>query len=68
MTLSGTRASAAAALISSTACPSEVPGARLKEMVTDGCCCWCCTESGPTVRLMFATVSSGTTLPEVVRR
>ena len=43
--------------------PSETPGARLNETVTDGSCPEWFTVTGPTVYRNFATVLSGTSGP-----
>ena len=45
--------------IASTASPSETPGARLNEIVTDGCWPWWLTSSGPTVGTSLVTAASG---------
>ena len=45
--------------MASTAWPSEKPGARLNEIVTDGCWPWWLTCSGPTVGTSRATAASG---------
>src|SRR5436305_6813560 len=57
----------AASLISLTAAPSEVPGLRLNESVTDGAWPEWFTASGPTVGIIFATASSGTSSPDEER-
>src|SRR5207248_10359033 len=54
----------AAWLISFTAAPSEVPGLRLNDSVTEGDWPEWFTASGPTVGIIFATASSGTSSPE----
>ena len=46
---SGRLESRSSCRIASTAWPSEVPGARLNEIVTEGCWPWWLTCSGPTV-------------------
>ena len=51
------------AWIASIAWPSDMSGARLNEIVTAGCCDWRLICSGPTVRLIVATSSSGTSWP-----
>ena len=43
----------------STAWPSETPGARLNEIVTDGCWPWWLTCSGPTEGTSLVTADSG---------
>jgi hypothetical protein len=53
--------------IRSTASPSETPGSRLKESVTDGSWPWWLTVSAWVLRLMRATVSTGTSLPLLER-
>src|SRR3954447_2828396 len=50
-----------------TASPSETPGLRLNESVTDGSWPEWLTLSGPTDGTSFATVSSGTSSPEAAR-
>ncbi len=48
-----------------TACPSEVPGARLNEIVTDGSWPEWFTVTGPTEYVNLATAPSGTSGPRV---
>src|ERR1700739_5120726 len=59
----GGRACLARSLISATASPIEVPGLRLKEIVTAGNCPRWFTERGPSVGLSFATALMGTSWP-----
>jgi hypothetical protein len=54
-------------LDASTASPSETPGSRLKEIVTEGNWPWWLTVRAWVLRLMRATVSSGTSLPLLAR-
>ena len=52
--------------IASTAWPSAVPGARLNEIVTEGCWPWWLTRSGPTLVTGVVSAVSGIAWPEDV--
>src|SRR5579885_561461 len=57
----------ASVLTSASALPSDAPGARLKEMVTEGICPLWLTDSGPIVVAILTKASSGTILPSAER-
>src|SRR5207244_12878637 len=57
------RVSRDARCTASTACPSDVPGRRLKDSVTAGICPWWLTLIGPTPGESRATAESGTSAP-----
>ena len=61
-TVSGS-VSRATACTRSTASPSDTPGARLNEMVTEGSWPRCVIRSGPTVVFGLVTAFSGTSFP-----
>src|SRR5436853_590076 len=43
-----------------TASPKASPGVRLKEIVTEGTCCWCSFASGAVMRVVWAKAESWT--------